>query len=141
MAERDIAKRVSGNEVDNPPLFRFGRQVLVNSPWQLGCFGIGASGGMFSSVPTLRRMAFAVARHSPTVRFDLQFGVKGALPGPIQTAPRVEFYVIFQVVQNGSQGGRCLVYSDSEVDKKLHSKGRDKCLGSVKCDLRIEFPA
>ena len=80
-------------------------------------------------------MAFAEVCLDPAIPFDLKFGVKGALPGPVQTVPRGELYAILIVVRNGITNGSFLVYTDSEVNLKLYTKGRDNCLGSVNSDL------
>ena len=87
---------------------------LATLPWPM-LFGIQAAMARMPLEacfgPTLRRMAFAVVCLSPAIPFAFQFGVKGALPGLVQTVPRGELFAIFQVVDNGIQSGIfCLHY-------------------------------
>jgi len=127
----------SGALAENPPWFRFGGLILASAQWESGSFGTDASGGMFTSVPTLRRMAFAVVCLDQSIPFHFKSGVKGALPGPVQTVPSGGLYVVLIVVRSGITNRSSLVYTKSEVNLKLYTKGRDNGVGSVNSDLWI----
>ena len=60
--------------------------------WGSGTYYGDASGGIFSSLPVLRRVGVGVARMSTDNL--LEIGVHTRLPGPIQTVPRGELFAV-----------------------------------------------
>ena len=101
-------------------------------PWQPGVYGTDASGGRFSSVPSLRRCGCGIVQIDSNL--DLLFESHFPLPGAVQTIPRAELAAIARVVVCVSHG-TIVIHSDSKVNIDMYLRPRSVARSSINGDL------
>ena len=85
--------------------------TITPDGWRPGVFGSDASGGKFSSIPSLRKCGVGIVQVSQSLELQLAVGLP--LPGSVQTIPRAELYAITYVARHVMYGS-ILVHTDSE---------------------------
>ena len=112
--------------------------VHTNIPLQDICFVSGkfygdASGGLYSSYPKLIRCGCGLVQITDSGELRRNFSFN--LPGPIQTVPRAELYVIVFLVQYAIPNSELLFVTDNQKNKELYCAGHNKCKTSINADL------
>ena len=106
---------------DNVPLYAIGPLPLTES-WPSGFEGCDASGGIHTSIPSIRRVGFGICKLDLTPPHSLLAGCWSMLPGHVQTVPRGELFAILTILRHAELGGHYHVFSDSLVNIDLYHK-------------------
>ena len=80
-----------------------------------------ASGGENTSYPEIRRVGCAFVKIND--EGDLVYGAHFPLPGPIQTVPRGELFVVLELVKHAFDGTDITYYTDNEWVFKTFNRG------------------
>ena len=89
--------------------------------WDREIYWSDASGGVYSSYPTLRRCGVGIAY----VDNDGEYvgGEFGVLPGKRHTAPRAELFAIYVIIRDHDDSGNVLIVSDSLINVDIFNLG------------------
>ena len=96
-----------------------------------------ASGGLFSSIPRIRRIGCGLIQIDNegnriwTHHFNL--------PGPFQTVPRGELYVLLYLVHRLEPGSKVTYVTDNQKVRDIFVQGKAVALKSTNCDLSKKF--
>ena len=135
------------------PNFIVGPHIPVGL-WPGGFYGTDCSGGIHSSVPSLRRVGIGICCLDPSPPHAFQFGLWTALCGEIQTTPRGELYAFVVLLNNAMCNQVFHVFSDSLINVNNYFKGVKHCktvpngdlwdelfglLALKKCSLVLEY--
>ena len=102
-------------------------------PLNDGVFYGDASGGIFTSYPTIRRIGCGVVQIKPDG--SLLWALNFNLPGWVQTVPRGELYVLVFVVQRLRPRSVITYVTDNLDVYRMFNKGEQSALKSSNCDL------
>ena len=98
-----------------------------------GTFYGDASGGIFSSMPRIRRIGCGIIQIDGTG--ELVWGQHFNLPGNIQTVPRGELYVLLYLVERLEPFAHVTYVTDNQKMSETYNKGKGAALKSTNCDL------
>ena len=102
-----------------------------------GTFYGDASGGIFSSMPRIRRIGCGIVQIDATG--ELIWGQHFNLPGNIQTVPRGELYVLLYMVERLEPFANVTYVTDNQKVSETYQKGKEAALKSTNCDLFREI--
>ena len=98
-----------------------------------GTFYGDASGGIFSSMPRIRRIGCGLIQIDGTG--ELVWGQHFNLPGKIQTVPRGELYVLLYLVERLEPFSDVTYVTDNQKVSQTYNNGKEAALKSTNCDL------
>ncbi len=101
--------------------------------WGSGTYYGDASGGMYTSVPSLRRVGVGVGCVSELG--TLRFGVNTRLPGPLQTVPRGELFAILTLANLAEPVSIIDFVTDQLNVCNAFNLGCSYCARTSNCDL------
>ena len=101
--------------------------------FKTGTFYGDASGGMFSSMPRIRRIGCGIIQISNDGQ--LIWGQHFNLPGKIQTVPRGELFVLLYLAERLEPFSVITYVTDNQKVSDKFNEGRDAALQSTNCDL------
>ena len=136
--------------ISTPFAIREDLQFVKSAPvglWPSGHYHTDASGGIYSSLPLIRRCGIGIAF---VCQDDMQFngaitedlflwGCFSALPGSIHTVVRAELFAIVLVVKYAVREACIVVHSDSKVNVDAFLQGRQHCLSAAHADLWLQL--
>jgi len=83
--------------------------------WAGGTYYSDGSGGVFGSVPMLRRVGLGIAKLRPGLPLCLSWGATGCVPNSAQTVPRAELLAVVRILQNVAHEADLDIVSDSLI--------------------------
>ena len=98
-----------------------------------GTFYGDASGGIFSSMPRIRRIGCGIVQIDHTG--ELIWGQHFNLPGTIQTVPRGELFALLYLVERLEPFANVTYVTDNEKVSEIYNNGKEAALKSTNCDL------
>ena len=105
----------------------------MNESWNSGVYYGDASGGRFSSFPQLRRIGCGLVQVD--VAGSLIWGRRFNLPGPVQTVPRGELFVLLYLLEKVEALSNITYVTDNKKVKDKFCEGEESALKSTNCDL------
>ena len=104
-----------------------------DSYWPSAQYYGDASGGKFTSIPSLRRVAVGVAAYNDDN--ELQFGVQASPCGPVQSVARGEAYALLLVVTKVELNAYVTFFTDCYSVLTTYNKGVGQAQHSLNFDV------
>ena len=106
--------------------------------WPGGYYFGDASGGLYTALPTLRRVGVGVAMYKDHARYP-DFKMHYPLPGLVQTVPRGETHVVLLVTNMLEEGAEATQYTDNYQVYRVFVQGEKVALASANRDLWMQI--
>ena len=106
--------------------------------WPCGHYFGDAGGGLYTAIPTLRRVGVGLAMFADSARYP-QFRLHYPLPGQVQTVPRGETHVVLTVTHMLIYNATAVQYTDNYQVYSTYIKGEQAALASANRDLWVQI--